>query len=73
MPEDNKINIVVVVFSFTDSLDVMLRAKTINIRNITSVGIGEDCIIRSLVFYVSCLILLILSNNVMNIGVKYEV
>jgi len=73
MPEDNKINVVVVVCSFTNCVDVMLRTKTINIRNITSVGNGEDCIIRSLMFYVSHLILLILSNNAMNTGVNFEV
>lgn len=72
MPEDNKINIIAVL-SFTNFLDVILRTKTINIRNITSVGNGEYCIIRSLMFYIFHLILLILSNNAMNTGVKYEV
>jgi hypothetical protein len=64
---------IIAVFSFTNFLDVILRTKTINIRNITSVGNGEYCIIRSLMFYVFHPILLILSNNAMNIGVKYEV
>ena len=39
IPED-KINILAVI-SFTDFLDVILRTKTINIRNITSVGNGR--------------------------------
>jgi len=39
VPED-KINILAVI-SFTDFLDVILRTKTINIRNITSVGNGR--------------------------------
>jgi hypothetical protein len=69
--EDNKVNIVA-VFSFTEFLDVILRTKTINIRNITSVGNGEYFIIRSLMFYVSHLILILLY-NALNIGVKYEV
>lgn len=69
MPEDNKINIIA-VFIFTNFLDVILRTETINI-NITPVGNGEDCIIRSLMFYVYHL--LILSNNALNTGVKYEI
>jgi hypothetical protein len=51
-------------------LDVILRTETVNIRNITSLGNGEYCIIRSLMFYVYHLILLILSNNAVNTGVK---